>query len=126
MDLRAQELGSATKDSDGKRPAHDTEAVGAQYDRRAIRKLSARNTTGALYESCRRAIRPAEPTRTAPRAAALQVEPAKTAPRAAALQGGQRCLRGKCALGAASGVYAAGALLKRPAVLSAAGALKRV
>ena len=69
--LRAQELGSATKDSDGKRPAvlrklsargttgarygscrravrpaRDTEAVGAQYDRRAIRKLSARNTTG--------------------------------------------------------------------------------
>ena len=112
MDLRAQELGSATKDSDGKRPAHDTKAVGAQYDRRAIRKLSAHNTTGALYGSCRRAIRPAEPTRTAPRAAALQ--------------GGQRCLRGKCALGAASGVYAAGALLKQPAVLNAAGALERV
>ena len=63
MDLRAQELGSATKDSDGKRPAHDTEAVGAQYDRRAIRKLSARNTTGALYESCRRTIPPARYTK---------------------------------------------------------------
>jgi len=53
VDLRAQELGSATKDSDGKRPAlygscrrairpaRYTKAVGAQYDRRAIRKLSA-------------------------------------------------------------------------------------
>ena len=50
-----------------------------------------------------------EPTRTAPRAAALQVEPAKTAPHAAALQGGQRCLRSRCALGAASGVDAASA-----------------
>ncbi len=61
--LRAQELGSATKDSDGKRPAallklsardrpaRDTEAVGAQYDRRAIRKLSARNTTVGATEA---------------------------------------------------------------------------
>jgi len=47
--LCAQELDSATKDSDGKRPA-------------ALLKLSARNTTGALYESCRRAIRPARYT----------------------------------------------------------------
>jgi hypothetical protein len=56
--LRAQELGSATKDSDGRRPA-------------ALRKLSARDTTGGAieavgtqydrrhYGSCRRAIRPA-------------------------------------------------------------------
>ena len=51
MDLRAQELGSATKDSDGKRPAHDTEAVGARYDRRTIRKLSARYTTGGATEA---------------------------------------------------------------------------
>ena len=57
-DLRAQELGSATKDSDGRRPAalrklsaRDTEAVGAQYDRRAIRKLSARDTTGGATEA---------------------------------------------------------------------------
>ena len=49
MDLRAQELGSATKDSDGKRPA-------------ALRKLSARGTTGARYGSCRRAVRPARDT----------------------------------------------------------------
>jgi hypothetical protein len=50
-----------------------------------------------------------EPTRTAPRAAALQVGPTKTAPHAAALQGGQRCLRSRCALGAASCVDAASA-----------------
>jgi hypothetical protein len=87
--LRTHGLGGATQKPDGKRPAalrklptHNTtgrytEAVGAQYDR-------------PLYGSCRRTIRPAEPTRTAPRAAALQVEPAKTAPHAAALQGGQR------------------------------------
>jgi hypothetical protein len=50
-----------------------------------------------------------EPTRTAPRAAALQVEPTRTAPHAAALQEGQRCLRSGCALGAASCVDAASA-----------------
>ena len=50
-----------------------------------------------------------EPTRTAPRAAALQVGPTRTAPHAAALQGGQRCSRSRCALGAASGVDAASA-----------------
>ena len=50
-----------------------------------------------------------EPTRTAPRAAALQVEPTRTAPHAAALQEGQRCLRSRCALGAASCVDAASA-----------------
>ncbi len=49
-DLRAQELGSATKDSDGKRPA-------------ALLKLSVRDTTDARYRSCRRAIRPARDTK---------------------------------------------------------------
>ena len=119
--LRAHGLGGATQKPDGKRPAalrklsaRNTTSARHGSCRRtirpaAIRKLSAHNTTGALYGSCRRAIRPAEPTRTAPRAAALQVEPAKTAPRAAALQGGQRCLRSRCALGAASGVDAASA-----------------
>ena len=34
-------------------------------DRRTIRKLSAHNTTGALYGSCRRAIRPARYTKAA-------------------------------------------------------------
>jgi len=59
-DLRAQELSSATKDSDGRKQAalqkllaHNTtgsatEAVGARYDRQ--------------YGSCRRAIRPAPDT----------------------------------------------------------------
>ena len=45
-DLRAQELSSATKDSDGRKQA-------------AIRKPSARDATGARYGSCRRVIRPA-------------------------------------------------------------------
>jgi hypothetical protein len=85
--LRAHALGGATQKPDGKRPAalrklstrnttgarhgscrrairpaRDTEAVGAQYDRRATRKLSTRNTTGARHGSCRRTIRPARYT----------------------------------------------------------------
>ena len=56
MDLRAQELGSATKDSDGKRPAALLKlsargTTGAQYDQRATRKLPAHNTTGRYTEA---------------------------------------------------------------------------
>jgi hypothetical protein len=47
--LRAHGLGGATQKPDGKRPA-------------ALRKLSARGTTGARHGSCRRAIRPARDT----------------------------------------------------------------